>query len=158
MKRIKQPTKTLFAAYTELSKPNIMSLVLITTVLGYYLGGNGIESWLTLTITLIGTALSSGGAGALNHYLERDADSLMKRTQNRPIPAGIISPSNALMFGIMLVLSGTTLLVWKVNTLTGFLSILTAFLYVLVYTPMKKITWLNTSIGSIPGAIPPLGG
>jgi protoheme IX farnesyltransferase len=70
MKRIKQPTKTLFAAYTELSKPKIMSLVLITTVLGYYLGGNGIESWLTLTITLIGTALSSGGAGALNHYLE----------------------------------------------------------------------------------------
>lgn len=158
MKRIKQPAKTILAAYIELSKPNIMSLVLITTVLGYYLGGKGIESWFTLMITLIGTALSSGGAGALNHYLERDADSLMNRTKNRPIPAGIILPSNALMFGIILVLSGTTLLVWKVNTLTGFLSILTAFLYILVYTPMKKITWLNTSIGSIPGAIPPMGG
>ncbi len=158
MKRIKQPAKTILAAYIELSKPNIMSLVLITTVLGYYLGGKGIDSWFTLLITLIGTALSSGGAGALNHYLERDADSLMNRTKNRPIPAGIILPSNALMFGIILVLSGTTLLVWKVNTLTGFLSILTAFLYILVYTPMKKITWLNTSIGSIPGAIPPMGG
>ncbi len=158
MKRIKQPAKTILAAYIELSKPNIMSLVLITTVLGYYLGGKGIESWFMLLITLIGTALSSGGAGALNHYLERDVDSLMNRTKNRPIPAGIILPSNALMFGIILVLSGTTLLVWKVNTLTGFLSILTAFLYILVYTPMKKITWLNTSIGSIPGAIPPMGG
>jgi len=62
------------------------------------------------------------------------------------------------MFGILLVLCGSTLLVWKINTLTGFLSILTAFLYVLVYTPMKKITWLNTSVGSVPGAIPPLGG
>ena len=88
------------AAYIELLKPNIVSLVLITTVLGYYLGGNGIDSWFTLMLTLIGTALTAGGAGALNHYLERDTDSLMKRTQNRPIPAGIISPSNALMFGI----------------------------------------------------------
>ena len=120
-----KPEKTVLAAYIELLKPNIVSLVLITTVLGYYLGGNGIDSWFTLMMTLIGTALTAGGAGALNHYLERDTDSLMKRTQNRPIPAGIISPSNALMFGILLVLSGSTLLVWKVNTLTGFLSILT---------------------------------
>ena len=153
-----KPAKPVLAAYIELLKPNIVSLVLITTVLGYYLGGNGIDSWFTLMLTLIGTALTAGGAGALNHYLERDTDSLMKRTRNRPIPAGNISPNNALMFGILLVLSGSTLLVWKVNTLTGFLSILTAFLYVLVYTPMKKITWLNTSIGSIPGAIPPMGG
>ena len=154
----KQPAKTIFAAYFELLKPNIMSLVLVTTVLGYYLGGDGINSWFNLVLTLIGTALTSGGSGALNHYLERDTDALMERTKNRPIPAGIISPSSALMFGILLVLCGSTLLVWKINTLTGFLSILTAFLYVLVYTPMKKITWLNTSVGSVPGAIPPLGG
>ena len=154
----KQPGKTIFAAYFELLKPNIMSLVLVTTVLGYYLGGDGINSWFNLVLTLIGTALTSGGSGALNHYLERDTDALMERTKNRPIPAGIISPINALMFGILLVLCGSTLLVWKINTLTGFLSILTAFLYILVYTPMKKITWLNTSVGSIPGAIPPLGG
>ncbi len=158
MKRIKQPAKSILEAYIELSKPNIMSLVLITTVLGYYLGGNGIESWLTLIITLIGTALSSGGAGALNHYLERDADSLMERTKNRPIPKGIIQPGNALMFGILLVLVGTVILVMQINLLTGFLSILTAFLYVLVYTPLKRITWLNTSIGSVPGALPPMGG
>ena len=154
----KQPAKTIFAAYFELLKPNIMSLVLVTTVLGYYLGGDGINSWFNLVLTLIGTALTSGGSGALNHYLERDTDALMERTKNRPIPAGIISPINALMFGILLILCGSTLLVWKINTLTAFLSILTAFLYILVYTPMKKITWLNTSVGSIPGAIPPLGG
>ena len=155
---LKKPAKTVLAAYFELLKPNIMSLVLITTVLGYYLGGDGIDSWSKLILTLVGTALTAGGSGALNHYLERDTDSLMERTKNRPIPSGIVSPSNVLMFGILLVLFGSTLLVWKVNTLTGFLSILTAFLYVLVYTPMKKITWLNTSIGSIPGAIPPVGG
>ena len=154
----KRPAKTFLLAYIELLKPNIMSLVLVTTVLGYYLGGDGINSWFNLVLTLIGTALTSGGSGALNHYLERDTDALMERTKNRPIPAGIISPINALMFGILLVLCGSTLLVWKINTLTGFLSILTAFLYILVYTPMKKITWLNTSVGSIPGAIPPLGG
>ena len=154
----KRPAKTFLLAYIELLKPNIMSLVLVTTVLGYYLGGDGIDSWFNLVLILIGTAFTAGGSGALNHYLERDTDALMERTKNRPIPAGIISPSNALIFGILLVLCGSTLLVWKINTLTGFLSILTAFLYILVYTPMKKITWLNTSIGSIPGAIPPIGG
>ncbi len=82
----------------------------------------------------------------------------MQRTKHRPLPAGLISPGNALMFGIIMVLIGTVILVTQINLLTGFLSILTAFLYVLVYTPLKKITWLNTSIGSIPGALPPMGG
>jgi len=154
----KTPAVTLFGAYIELMKLNILSLVLVSTVLGYYLGGNGIDSFQRLMITLIGTALTAGGAGALNHYLEREADRLMDRTKNRPIPAGIIQPGNALMFGIILVLAGTVILVKEINLLTGFLSILTSFLYVLVYTPLKKITWLNTSIGSIPGAIPPMGG
>jgi len=146
------------SAYLELTKPNILTLVLVSTLLGYYLGGNGIDSWLRLGLVLIGTALTAGGAGALNHYLERDSDKFMNRTKNRPIPSGTIPPPNALMFGVILVLLGTVLLVYKINLLTGFLSILTSFLYILVYTPLKKITWLNTSIGSIPGALPPLGG
>ena len=158
MRLKKHPAKSSTAAYIELLKPNIMSLVLVTTVLGYYLGGDGIDSFLRLFITLLGTALTAGGAGALNHYLERDADKLMQRTKNRPIPSGLIAPGNALVFGIILVLIGTIILVTQINLLTGFLSILTAFLYVLVYTPLKKITWLNTSIGSIPGALPPMGG
>ena len=154
----KHPAKSLLMAYIDLLKLNIMSLVLVSSILGYYLGGNGIDSFSRLLITLFGTALTAGGAGALNHYLERDADSLMERTKNRPIPKGIIQPGNALMFGILLVLAGTVILVMQINLLTGFLSILTAFLYVLVYTPLKRITWLNTSIGSVPGALPPMGG
>ncbi|MCH7763113.1 MAG: protoheme IX farnesyltransferase [Candidatus Marinimicrobia bacterium] len=158
MRLEKKRANSNLSAYIELMKPNILTLVLVSTVLGYFLGGNGIDSWIRLGLLLIGTALTAGGAGALNHYLERDSDKLMERTKNRPLPSGIIPPPNALMFGIILVLLGTILLVYKINLLTGFLSILTSFLYILVYTPLKKITWLNTSIGSIPGALPPMGG
>ncbi len=158
MKLKKEKQRSLFGAYIELTKPNILSLVLVSTVLGYCLGGMGIESWKTLIFTLLGTALTAGGGGALNHYLERDVDSLMERTKNRPIPAGLILPHRALFFGIFLVLTGSVLLVGMVNVLTGFLSLLTAFLYVLVYTPLKRLTWINTSIGAIPGALPVVGG
>ena len=145
-------------AYIELMKPSILIMVLITTLLGYYLSNEGAMSWIRLIWTLLGTSLSAGGAGALNQYLERDQDKLMDRTCNRPIPAGIIQPQNALLFGVSAVIMGSIILVMKINTLTGFLSLLTAFMYVLIYTPMKKLTWLNTSLGSIPGALPPLGG
>jgi len=107
---------------------------------------------------LVGTALSSGGAAVLNNYLERDCDSKMDRTKTRPLPQGTITPSEALSFGLLLVLLGVGLLAWQVNLLTGFLSLLTVFLYVLVYTPLKRITWLNTVIGAVPGALPPVGG
>ena len=145
-------------AYIELIKPSILTMVLITTLLGYYLGNEGAISWIKLTWTLLGTGLSAGGASALNQYLERDQDKLMERTCNRPIPAGILQPQSALLFGLIAVIIGSIILVLKINTLTGFLSLLTAFMYVLIYTPMKKLTWLNTSFGSIPGALPPLGG
>ena len=145
-------------AYIELIKQSILIMVLITTLLGYYLGNEGAISWVRLTWTLLGTGLSAGGASALNQYLERDQDKLMERTCNRPLPAGILQPQSALLFGISTVIIGSIILVLKINTLTGFLSLLTAFMYVLIYTPMKKITWLNTSLGSIPGALPPLGG
>ena len=124
--------------YIDLTKPSILLMVLITTLLGYYLGSDGISSWLKLFWTLLGTGLSAGGAGALNQYLEREQDCLMKRTRDRPIPAGLIQPQDALLFGLILVLTGSVLLVWKVNLLTGFLSLLTAFMYILIYTPMKK--------------------
>ena len=145
-------------AYIDLIKPSILIMVLITTLLGYYLGNVGAISLIRLTWTLLGTGLSAGGASALNQYLERDQDKLMERTCNRPLPAGILQPQSALLFGISTVIIGSIILVLKINSLTGFLSLLTAFMYVLIYTPMKKITWLNTSLGSIPGALPPLGG
>ncbi|MCL4126754.1 UNVERIFIED_CONTAM: hypothetical protein GTU68_029691, partial [Idotea baltica] len=150
--------KIKYSAYLELAKPSILKLVLVTTALGYFLAKNEFSGFLILFYTLIGTALACGGAGALNHYIERDLDSKMKRTACRPIPSGLIAPNDALAFGILLVIFGTAFLVWQVNLLTGFLALMTAFLYVFVYTPLKRITWLNTFIGAIPGAIPPMGG
>jgi len=135
-----------------------MSSVLITASIGYYLGGKGISSWPTLIFLMMGTALVCGGAAVLNNTLEWEADKKMLRTRNRAIPAGKISPVNALTFGIILVLLGIFVLYFFVNLLTAFLGLLTAFLYVLVYTPLKRLSWFNTSIGAIPGALPPVGG
>lgn len=150
--------KRTLAAYIQLTKPRILGMVLVTFILGFFLGGQGLHSLRLLVLPLIGTAMVTGGASALNHYLERDADAKMDRTQNRPIPSGAVSPNAVMLFGVYLVLGGTLLLLWTANMLTAFLAILTAFLYVVVYTPMKRLTWLNTIVGAIPGAIPPMGG
>lgn len=145
-------------AYFEMTKPSILFLVLITTLLGYYLGAKGQIGLVKAIKLLIGTAFVCGGSAVLNHYLEREYDSLMKRTKNRPIPSGIVKPDHALGFGIMLTFIGVAILYVEINILTAFLSLVTTFLYVLVYTPMKRASWLNTSFGAIPGAMPPLGG
>lgn len=143
--------------YLELAKPRIVLLVCITTTMGFFLAP-GDHGATRLLLTLLGTILSSGGAAALNHCLERDADALMERTKHRPIPMGRVDPAYAMLFGITLVLAGVFLLKVSVNLLSSFLVLLTAFLYVLVYTPLKRVTWLNTFVGSIPGAIPPMVG
>jgi len=145
-------------AYVELSKPRIVTLIVVTAAIGYFLGRQGIDDWWHFFLAMLGTGISCSGAAALNNYLERDADVLMKRTRRRPIPSGLIAPLEALYFGIALVIIGTVQLALTVNLLTAFLALMTAFLYVLVYTPLKKITWLNTFVGAIPGALPPLGG
>jgi protoheme IX farnesyltransferase len=130
----------------------------VTTTIGYFLAARGIHPLGTLFLTLLGVGCATGGSAALNNYLERDVDGKMVRTRDRALPAGLIQPANALAFGISLVLFGLFILVWAVNLLTSFLVLLAAFLYVLVYTPMKRLTWLNTTFGAIPGAIPPLCG
>ena len=158
MKLSKPPAISLSSKIAELSKLNILSLVLVATFLGFYLGSNGEMEYIKLLITLLGTALTAAGSGSLNHYLERDADKKMDRTRNRPLPSGTLTPLFAVLYGMALVVVGSVTLAYFVNLLTGFLSLLTAFLYIVVYTPLKKITWLNTSIGSIPGAIPIIGG
>ena len=142
----------------ESTKPRITGMVLVMTFLGFYCAEQGIHHGALLAYTLLGAGLTCAGAAALNNYLDRDADALMLRTKNRPIPTGILLPSETLSFGILLTLAGVIVLCLKVNLLTAFLSLLTSFLYILVYTPMKKISWLNTTIGAIPGAIPPMGG
>jgi protoheme IX farnesyltransferase len=144
--------------YIELAKPRILSMVLVTTTIGYFLAARGIRPVSTLVLTLLGVGCATGGAAALNNYLEREADGKMVRTRDRALPAGLIPPSSALAYGISLVLAGLFILVWTINLLTGFLVLLAAFLYVLVYTPMKRLTWLNTTFGAIPGAIPPMCG
>ena len=158
MKLSKPPAISLSSKIAELSKLNILSLVLVATFLGFYLGSNGEMEYNKLLLTLFGTALTAAGSGSLNHYLERDADKKMDRTRNRPLPSGTLTPLFAVLYGMALVVVGSVTLAYFVNLLTGFLSLLTAFLYIVVYTPLKKITWLNTSIGSIPGAIPIIGG
>ena len=142
----------------ELSKLRIVSMVLVTTTIGYFLSGRGIASWGGLLWTLLGTGCGAAGAAALNNYLERDVDAHMTRTRGRALPSGDLEPAVALAYGVLLVLAGVSLLVWAVNLLAGFLVLLTAFLYVLVYTPLKKVSWINTPIGAIPGALPPVIG
>ena len=102
MKRKPSPAASIIGAFFELTKPRITTLILISTALGYYLGNTGSVNTFNFIITMIGTALLSGGAGAINHFVEKDLDQLMDRTKSRPIPAGIIASQTALYFGISL--------------------------------------------------------
>ena len=146
------------ASYIELTKPKIALMVLVTTLIGYFLGAGGIDSYLNLFLVMLGTALVGGGASVLNQYLERDTDALMERTRHRPLPSGAVAPQVALYMGTAMCVGGVFQLLWCVNIFAAFLALLSSFLYVLVYTPMKRFTWLNTSVGAIPGAIPPMIG
>ena len=158
MKRRPLPAKNIYAAFIELTKPRITFLILVSTALGYYLGNTGQFELFNFLYTIIGTAMLAGGAGAMNHYIEKDLDILMERTKSRPIPAGLISSQTALYFGIIQSVLGFGLLLAFVNMLTALLGLLTIVLYIFVYTPLKMITWLNTTIGAVPGALPALGG
>jgi protoheme IX farnesyltransferase len=144
--------------YFELTKPRILAMVLVTATLGFLLGGAGHLSFALLLLTLLGVGGATGGAAVLNNYLERDFDAKMVRTRGRALPARLVEPGRALTFGVGLVVAGVLLLACAVNLLAGFLVLLAAFLYVLVYTPLKRITWWNTTFGAIPGAIPPMAG
>ncbi len=144
--------------FLSVSKPRIGVMVVISTALGFYLSSGGITPLSTFWATLVGTFFSGAGASALNAYLERDSDKMMERTRNRPLPSGQVEPGYVLGVGTCSVLLGVCILAGCVNLLTGFLSLLTAFLYVLVYTPLKRVTWLNTTVGAIPGALPVMGG
>ncbi len=144
--------------YIELTKPRITTMVVVMAALGFFLGAHGNVSLVPMLWTLLGTAMVSAGSAALNHYLERDVDALMHRTKERPLPSGELTSAATLSFGFGLILVGQILLVVLVNLLTAWLALLTAFLYVVIYTPMKRMTWLNTSLGAIPGALPPVGG
>jgi len=142
----------------ELVKARLSLLVLITTLVGFLLGWQGPFDWVLLVATLLGTALSAAGAAALNQWWERDIDSRMKRTRDRPLPARRMQPQDALLFGLFFSLSGVAILALFANPRAAFLAFATIAIYILVYTPMKRISSLNTLVGAIPGALPPLIG
>ncbi len=150
---------SLFSDLCELVKIRLSLLVLCTTFVGYLLGiGAASVNFLLMAATLIGTALSAGGASALNQWWEREHDAGMRRTQDRPLPTGRMHPNDALMLGMFSCATGVVCLGVLVNWLTAFLSLTTILTYVLIYTPMKRLTDLNTLVGAIPGALPPLIG
>jgi len=140
--------------YLALTKPRLNSLVLVTTVAAYYLGGGERLSWMHLVHTIVGTALVAAGASALNQFWERDTDRLMRRTQLRPLPDGRLHPQDAMWFGIALSAVGIAELSLGVNQLTALVAALTLASYVFVYTPMKRYSSLSTIVGAFPGALP----
>jgi protoheme IX farnesyltransferase len=146
------------ADYVALTKPELTFLSVLTALAGYYLGSGGSLSGMGMLHTLLGTAMVGGGAGAINQYMERHLDALMKRTEQRPLPAGRVSAGEALVFGTALTLAGILELVLLVNPLTGFLAALTSVTYLFLYTPLKRITPFSTLVGGIPGALPPVMG
>jgi protoheme IX farnesyltransferase len=151
------PARQLLADYVSLTKPKVQSLLLLTTVATMYVAGTP-SPWL-VALTCLGGYLSAGGAGAVNHYWDRDIDGRMERTADRPIPSGRVSPSAALRFGILLVIASVVLLGGAVNWLAAGLSFCGFVGYVGVYTIwLKRRTVQNIVIGGAAGAVPPLVG
>jgi protoheme IX farnesyltransferase len=130
----------------------------ITTVAGFYLGSTGPVDWARLAQTLFGTLLVAGGTAALNQYVERDMDAVMRRTAARPLPTGTLKPSEVLIFGAVTIVFGTAWLALTVNALAAFIAFATCASYLALYTPLKTRTTLATAVGAIPGALPPLIG
>jgi protoheme IX farnesyltransferase len=147
-----------FHEYIELMKPELTGLSVMTTLCGFYLAYTYSFNIVLFIHTAIGTLLVGGGAGALNQFIEREYDALMRRTERRPLPSGRMMPIEALIFGIAISAAGIIELSVFTNLLTGFLAVLTWSTYLFLYTPLKRITPLSTVVGGIPGAIPPMMG
>jgi heme o synthase len=130
----------------------------MSTAIGYYFGHNGVWSIWAVLHTIAGTGLIASGTAALNQWYEREADRHMRRTQDRPLPSGRLSPVNALWYGVALSVIGALELGFGVNWLASVLGVFTLVTYLFVYTPLKQKTWWSTTIGAIPGAMPPLIG
>lgn len=158
LERAPLPLAVRLADLAELTKPGITLMVVLTAGLGFLLASRHAVSWPLLLATLLGTALVSGGASALNHVWERETDARMRRTANRPLPAGRLDPELALLFGVAVAAAGLVLLAAAVNPLTALLGAAALAGYVFVYTPLKKLSSLATVVGAIPGAIPPMMG
>jgi protoheme IX farnesyltransferase len=145
-------------AYLELTKPRITWLILMSTGVGFWLGrAPGWSLW-TLLHTLLGTGLLASGTAVLNQWYERDTDARMARTRNRPLPTGRVSPGGALVFGAALSAAGFVDLWLGAGRLAAVLGLLTLAMYLLLYTPLKRMHPVCTTVGALPGAMPPLIG
>lgn len=152
-------TRTRAADYVELTKPRVAVLVLFTVAAGALLASRGVPDPVLLLHALIGTALVAAGASALNQYLERDTDACMQRTENRPLPAGRLLPAEVLVFGAVLGAAGLAYLTLALpSPLAAGVAGVTFASYVGLYTPLKRKTTLNTLVGAVPGALPPVIG
>ena len=150
--------KSRAAVWADLVKARLTALVLLTTLVGFYLGWRGAMNFALMFNTLAATALVAAGAAALNQLLERDYDARMRRTQSRPLPSGRMQPTTVMIFGGVSSVAGLVYLALAVNLLTCVLGAITLVSYLFLYTPLKRVTWLNTVIGAVPGALPPLMG
>lgn len=152
------PRRVRASDLVELTKPRITFLVLITTLVGFYMGSRDGLNFVLLFHAILGTAFIASGASALNQYFERDLDARMVRTRNRPLPDGRLVASEALIFSAIISAAGVIYLMLFVNVLTGLIGVATLAGYILVYTPLKTRTTLCTLIGAFPGAAPPVMG
>ena len=142
----------------ELTKPRMNFLVVVTTMVGYYMAVSSRSDWSKLIYTLVGTAMTAAGSSVFNQFMERGYDALMNRTSDRPLPSGRVKPAHAMLMGLGLSIAGVGILAAFVNVLTASLGAATLLLYVALYTPAKRYTSLCTIIGAVPGAIPPMMG
>lgn len=147
-------TRKKASSFVELTKPRLTSLIIFSTLTGFYLGSSGTLNFAVLVNTLMGVGLASAGALALNQFLERELDARMKRTRHRPLPDGRLKPAEALVFGTVLCILGVLYLALTVNTLTALLVVITILSYLFAYTPLKRVSVLNTAVGAVPGALP----
>ena len=145
------------AAYLELTKPRITSLIVLTSAAGFCLASRSVD-YVALLSAMTGIALLSSGIATLNQYMERDLDGLMRRTADRPLPSGKLAPWEALWFGVGLTVLAEIYLAVLVNPLTALLGLFVIAGYLFGYTPLKTRTSLSTMVGAFPGAVPPLIG
>jgi protoheme IX farnesyltransferase len=150
--------KSWTAVFADLVKARLTLLVLLTTLVGFYLGWRGTMNYFLMFHALLGTALVAGGAAALNQLLEREYDAKMRRTASRPLPSGRMQPVTVAVLGGAMSVAGLIYLALLVNPLTSVIGAVTSVSYLFIYTPLKRVTWANTLVGAIPGALPPLMG
>ncbi len=155
---IARARRRVLADYAALAKPRVVLMVLITTMVGYYVGLTSAADYVRLFHLALGTVLAAGGTLALNQYWEREVDGLMERTRTRPLPDGRLQPLEALLFGAGITLGGIAYLAATVNLLSATVTAVTFALYLFAYTPLKLRTPLCTLVGAVPGALPPVTG